>query len=365
MLFNSVLKQKVESLREQLEEERLAHSSTLEKLHQLQTEIDSERQQQVGTKDQSSTGNLLRYQLRGGEMINTIRLGLADGAQNLIEEREKLKLLDRAFTETQEALARLKERSAIINSQAATSMNAANVLDNTAQGISQLVSSIQDISNQTNLLALNAAIEAARAGTAGRGFAVVADEVRNLANKTHTASEQVENLVLQVIDQTEKIKDTVNQNQSSAEDIASSSEQIDYVVGSVIERSRNMQRVIKVAATNAFLDTVKLDHAVWKNDVYNRIDKRNFSQEVNKHTECRLGKWYYEGDGYANFRHSHYFKSLEAPHKTVHESGRAALKAAEKNHFDEMYQYLEKMELASLDVVKSIDNLMIESTQQG
>ncbi|GFK92785.1 Methyl-accepting chemotaxis protein PctC [Fundidesulfovibrio magnetotacticus] len=66
-----------------------------------------------------------------------------------------------------------------------------NALGRRAEGISQVMTVINDIADQTNLLALNAAIEAARAGDAGRGFAVVADEVRKLAEKTMTATREV------------------------------------------------------------------------------------------------------------------------------------------------------------------------------
>ena len=64
-----------------------------------------------------------------------------------------------------------------------------------AKDIGQVMSVINDIADQTNLLALNAAIEAARAGDAGRGFAVVADEVRKLAEKTMTATKEVESAI--------------------------------------------------------------------------------------------------------------------------------------------------------------------------
>ena len=68
-------------------------------------------------------------------------------------------------------------------------------LSNRANQVGAITASIKEIASQTNLLALNAAIEAARAGETGRGFAVVADEVRKLAERTATATIEIESML--------------------------------------------------------------------------------------------------------------------------------------------------------------------------
>ncbi|MFJ5539542.1 methyl-accepting chemotaxis protein [Vreelandella titanicae] len=82
-------------------------------------------------------------------------------------------------------------------------------LNDKIERVRNVTSMIEGIAEQTHLLSLNASIEAARAGEHGRGFAVVAGEVRNLALKTSTATQSVDELVKDMHQSGQSVVDTI------------------------------------------------------------------------------------------------------------------------------------------------------------
>lgn len=64
-----------------------------------------------------------------------------------------------------------------------------------SQEIGAILELLDDFADQTNYLALNASIQAATAGEAGRGFTVVADEIQRLAERSGSATKEIESLI--------------------------------------------------------------------------------------------------------------------------------------------------------------------------
>jgi hypothetical protein len=239
-------------------------------------------------------------------------------------------------------------------------------LDVSAQKVGGILQLIQEIAAQTNLLALNAAIEAARAGEAGRGFAVVADEVRKLAERTANATTEIGGLVKQIRENSGASRDQMGELAKGAAGFSEDGKQAAGIIRQLLEKSAGVREVVIATALRGFCEVVKIDHLIYKFRVYQVLlglsndDESTFAL----HTACRLGKWYYEGEGKSRFSHLPGYHELEAPHMKVHESARAALRAHAEGDDEKAVAAVAEMERASLGVLENLER-MAESGEAG
>ena len=126
---------------------------------------------------------------------------LAGNAQRAFDAAAEVRLESQSGTEALDhSLAHIDRAHA----DAQTASGLMTGLQAQSRRIQDVTVLIDEIAARTNMLALNAAIEAARAGESGRGFAVVASEVRSLAQRTTTATDEINVMLREVHAQAHK-----------------------------------------------------------------------------------------------------------------------------------------------------------------
>lgn len=305
--------------------------------------------------------------LNSSDLVNNIREELAASSTELIGHRDNFQSSQELFTKILTMLASTTVATAQISSDSQEASTSVDSLKSATAGINDFVNIIKGISDQTNLLALNAAIEAARAGEQGRGFAVVADEVRTLAQRSAEASNEISNLIEQVNQQMEQVIEGIHQVGEKSSEISQSTTTIEETADNIVSVSQKMYSVITNSTADAFIQTVKMDHVVWKLEVYQvmlGVSDRTID-DFSNHKNCRLGKWYFTGDGAEKYANYSAFKQLDAPHAQVHNYGLSALKAMQSGNMPQTVKDLSLMENASVEVVNILTSLSHEISQSA
>lgn len=300
--------------------------------------------------------SLLNCTIGSMQQIEGIRGTVLSSFERIEQQANSVQEINQLFDVSSKSLTQIVGAMGHMGGKMNSMSDSITGLSDTADSINTFVSTITNISDQTNLLALNAAIEAARAGDAGRGFSVVADEVRTLATETNKSASEVAELVSSILQSTRTAVGSVDEISGNNKELAVNIDKLNTDYGAIVDTCNSMTSVISDSSRTSFIQTVKLDHIVWKADVYAKlIGIGNKSKDdLADHNTCRLGQWYRAQSGNEIGR-SKAFSALQRPHQLVHESGFSALKAFETNATGECIEFLRKMEESSEEVMRLLD----------
>ncbi|MDH5358341.1 MAG: methyl-accepting chemotaxis protein [Gammaproteobacteria bacterium] len=149
--------------------------------------------------------------------IDKMVASVQEVADSAVLASEQTKSADHLAGESRQVMSESMNTIRALADELKASAGTMEEVENDSNAIGTVLDVIRSIAEQTNLLALNAAIEAARAGEHGRGFAVVADEVRTLAQRSHEATQEIEQIILKLQTGTGNAVETMKHGQENGE----------------------------------------------------------------------------------------------------------------------------------------------------
>ncbi len=360
-MFGGKLRQELEQLRTQnndLQASQLALQQALDQAAErevrLQSEIAELRRKQI--LHAGIFANLSNF----GQSLEDIRESFFELASNLNQEKQMAASTGVESDLSRQAFRKISDNLKDMFEKISNAASRVDLLHQRTGKIGGIVQLIKDIADQTNLLALNAAIEAARAGEQGRGFAVVADEVRKLAERTSKATSEIAELVDSVQTETQQAKAIMDLGAEETSRYSIESEAAMHGMQRLMMLSSQMEHAIASSALLSNIELANIEELSLKLEVYKVFMGLSTlaATDLPDYTACRLGRWYYNGEGKSYFSGLPGYREMETPHKAVHVNAGKAIELYYAGDFAAALDALSSMENANLAVMNGMATMV-------
>ena len=127
----------------------------------------------------------------------------------------------------------------------------------------------------------------------------------------------------------------------------------------LLELSSSMEQAIAASSLRGFCELAKVDHLIFKFRVYKVLLGLSDETANNfvSHTDCRLGKWYYEGDGKVSYSQLSGYREIEPPHIKIHNAAHNAINANSDKNMAKVIKEVSEMEAASMLVLQNLEKM--------
>lgn len=190
----------------------------------------------------------------------------------------------------------------------------------------------------------------------------------SITDEEVASSEKIIALIASMNDVIKSTADRAEQVAAATEETTASMETIGAGTQELTAMATRLNDAVKVfrvqSATGLKLPDAELikkaksDHLLWKVRISNMLqglDKVK-PEDVNTHTECRLGKWYFSPDN--PFKNDPAYRTMDDPHKEVHEAARKAAEAFARGDRKTAEQMFARLENSSRSVIRGLETLL-------